>query len=191
MHAHLWIQDDHGTWTALHLEGSGWWIEADPATPGRPRPSRTPSSDRAPAAFVTESHGPDGNSVWVLMTRPAPAVRVNATPVPTGLRTLTDRDELRVAGMTPMYFSTERLPSVEILQGTADDPGICPRCRLPLIPNRPVVRCPGCDLTYHEEETAPNDEEERRNCWTYRPVCQSCDHPTNPQAGYRWTPADM
>jgi hypothetical protein len=104
---------------------------------------------------------------------------VNGLPLRAGLRTLQDRDELRVPGLGPLYFSTERIARIEPLP-TEPDALSCPRCRDRIAAGSPAVRCPGCGLWHHQTEDRP--------CWTYAETCALCPQPTAADAGYRWTP---
>ena len=118
---------------------------------------------------------------WLLLSRPGD-VTVNGLPVPGGLRVLSDRDEIRVQGSSPVYFSTETLAAVESLPAS-DQEVVCARCRQAIEPDTSAVRCPGCGLWHHASDEYP--------CWTYAPTCALCPQPTDDGAGFQWTPEDL
>lgn len=155
--AHLWQHDDTADdrWTPVPL--------ASKAT--------LPGS----SACVTTARTPDGEA-WVLFGDAT--VRVNGTPLETGIAVLHDRDEV-MAGGARVFFSTERLTTVTIFEG-ADRAVFCPRCKLEITAGTPVVRCPSCGILHHESADY--------NCWTYTERCAMCDQPTALDAGYRFTP---
>jgi len=92
----------------------------------------------------------------------APGVAVNGVPLQARIRVLADRDEIRVAGLGRVFFSTEQLACVAPFTG-ADTPTFCPRCKQAVTAGSPVVRCPTCERWYHQSEEYP--------CWTYTDRC--------------------
>lgn len=111
------------------------------------------------------------------------AVRVNQSPVVSGLRVLRHRDAIRIGQAPVLYFTTERLARVETFPGF-DQPTHCPRCRREILAGDAVVQCPACKITMHE---MPANE---RGCWSYATTCV-CGGPTDFSAGYQWHPGDL
>ena len=116
---------------------------------------------------------------WHLLADEASGVAVNGYGLSGGMRTLQDRDEIRVPGTGSLFFSTERLAAIESLPETARDV-CCPRCRQTVSPGTPAVRCPGCGVWHHASTELA--------CWTYAPGCAMCGQLTAMDAGYQWTP---
>jgi hypothetical protein len=116
---------------------------------------------------------------WHLLADEASGVTVNGYRLSGGLRTLLDKDEIRVPGAGTVFFSTERLATVEPLPDTARDV-CCPRCRQAVSPAASAVRCPSCGVWHHQSPEL--------SCWTYAPGCAMCGQLTALDAGYQWTP---
>ena len=116
---------------------------------------------------------------WHLLAPEASEVTVNGYRLSGGLRTLQDRDEIRIPGVGTLFFSTERLATVEPLPESARDV-CCPRCRQTVTPGTNAVRCPGCGVWHHASPELA--------CWTYAPGCAMCGQLTAMDAGYQWTP---
>jgi hypothetical protein len=123
-----------------------------------------------------------GADEWALISAAHHNTCVNGVRVMTGLTILADRDEIRPAGGPTWFFSTEIQARVEPFPGS-EARGFCPRCKLPIAEGTPAVHCPGCGLWYHQSDEFP--------CWTYAPQCTACPQPTEPGAGWRWTPEDL
>ena len=123
----------------------------------------------------------EGQPVWVLIAGWEREVAVNGIPLKTGLRVLADRDEIRLGGQEPMYFSAESLATVTIFAG-AERPVYCGRCRQELRAGDACVRCPRCGVYYHQTEEFP--------CWTYAERCAFCPQPTALDTGLAWTPEE-
>ncbi len=117
---------------------------------------------------------------WMLVG--SGSVRINGTPLAAGIRVLRDRDEIRLNGGPPVYFSTERLARVEPFPG-AERQVFCPRCKLPIETGAPAVLCPGCSTWFHQTTDLP--------CFTYAETCPLCDHQTTLDGEYRWTPEEL
>ena len=99
-----------------------------------------PDAPDAPGAGAFLSRAPNaGQEGWLLFTPAAQPVLVNGEPVFLGLRALRDRDELRLPGAAPMYFSTEHRVAIEPFTGLAE--GRCPRCTKVIELLTPAVRC--------------------------------------------------
>jgi len=116
---------------------------------------------------------------WVLVG--PPAVRVNGSPLDTGIRALRDRDEL-LAGGVRTFFSTEVLATV-VPFPQSEKTTFCARCKLAITSGAPAVQCPQCGVWHHQSEELP--------CWTYAPRCAMCDQPTALDAGFRWMPEEL
>jgi len=121
------------------------------------------------------------NGGWHLLVPPFANVRVNGEPVLLGIRALRDRDEIRVPGAAPLFFSSEELMAIEPFAGSAE--AKCPRCTKPIAPQSPAVRCRGCNTFYHQSEARP--------CFNYggdHPICVICGADTVLSGEFSWTP---
>lgn len=177
--AHFWIRQQE-EWAVVPLQHGA----AVPA-PLRLSDLRRAAGEHAPAheaVFMPGSSGGNGRTDWHLMTRSRTGVLVNGQPVVAGLRTLADRDEIRVRGAAPMYFSTERIAGPGPMPETGH-PVSCPRCRQLIVPGTIAVQCPACDLWHHAADELP--------CWTYADRCALCSQSTSPDAGFLWTPEQV
>lgn len=174
--AQLWVRD-LGEWAIVDLDGIarraidfGSWASdgsaSDPAG-GGPR-------------LVRIEDGVD--PLWVLLTPPGTPVSLNGLRLLTGFRILRDRDEIRLGGGSPLYFSTETLAKVLPLPDGGRDTS-CPRCKQVIEAGKPAVRCPGCGVWHHASEEYP--------CWTYAPTCALCPRPTGEDTGFQWTPEGL
>ncbi|HLG05507.1 MAG TPA: hypothetical protein VI383_05090 [Gemmatimonadales bacterium] len=164
---HIWIEQSP-EWFVLPLEREELALSDIP-----------PRQDRG--ALLVKS-APSGRPEWHLLARDDSGITVNGLPLFSGVRTLLDRDEIGVPGLGPLFFSTERLARVEPLP--AAGPEIhCPRCRQPVAPGTPAVRCPSCEVWHHSSEELP--------CWTYAETCALCRQSTAFDTGYQWTPEDL
>jgi len=125
-----------------------------------------------------------GYEAWLLLAARGMDAAINGLPLAGGLGVLSDRDEIRWKGSPTLYFSTETLARVEPLPDS-DHEMICPRCRQPIEPGSPAVRCPrrSCGVWHHASE--------RYGCWAYAATCALCPQPTPLDAGYQWTPEDV
>jgi hypothetical protein len=175
--AHLWVRHA-GEWAVLPLDRTPLTLTAirdatDSAAPAAGCPM--------PRAVLARTGSPD-RAVWHLVAAPDSGVRVNGLPLAAGLRVLADRDEVRAPGLESLFYSTERLAAVEPLPELGGEVS-CPRCRQPIAPASPAVRCPGCNLWHHETGELP--------CWTYAPTCALCPQSTASDAGFRWTPEEV
>ncbi len=158
--AHLWLPAD-----------DGWSPSPLPLTNGGVRPPGA-----ADALLV--SVGGDERE-WALITRASTAVTINGCRMAGGLHLLRDRDEIRLGLGQPWFFSTETLAVVDVAP-PSDVARKCPRCKQDIAAGSKAVRCPGCDVWYHQSAKLP--------CWTYAETCALCEQPTQFEAGYRFTP---
>jgi len=74
-------------------------------------------------------------------------------PLHAGIRVLADRDEIRVAGLGRVYFSTERLACVTRFPGAATPRSV--RAANKTSPPVAAVRCPACQRWYHQSDEYP------------------------------------
>jgi hypothetical protein len=103
-------------------------------------------------------------------------------PVPSGIRVLSHRDELRLTGVAGRaFFSLEGFARVDPFAGV--EGSRCPRCQQPIELETPAVCCPQCRVWHHESEEF--------SCWTYSATCALCNQPTEFEAGFRWTPDEV
>ena len=145
-----------------------------------PLPGATPAT---PTGAVLRRAAPGTpNSDWLLLTPPTLLVRVNGEPVALGIRALRDKDELRIPGGAPVFFSTEQLVAVEPFSGSPE--GKCPRCTKPFASNSPAVRCGECNTWYHQIEG--------RQCYTYKenPICVVCGADAVVTSEFTWVPEE-
>lgn len=179
--AHLWVKDDGGEWAALPLEGEVYALSE-----GRPRRVEACADGESCAAVVLvrrEGSARGARGGWFVVAEPGARVKVNGRPVSAGLRALSDRDELAVAGVGLFYFSTETLAAVRTFAGAERGGAACPRCKQPLEEGASAVRCPQCGVWHHQTDELP--------CWTYAEVCALCPQPTALDAQFRWTPEEL
>jgi hypothetical protein len=174
--AHLWFRGSEGedVWSAMPLNGRAVDVAAVP-----PRAlTEALRLDEEPAVVMVRAES-GGASAWVLMLAGDADVRVNGFAPVAGMRVLQDRDEIRIGGAQPLFFSAETLAHIEEFPG-AERAVFCGRCRQPMKKGEPAVRCPGCGIWYHQTESLP--------CWTYAETCGFCPHPTALDAGFGWIP---
>lgn len=178
--SHLWIKDGEGIWIDHPLDADGVSIG-----PGGPAPL-------AARALLCRRSGPvlaktrvaRDLECWVLLDGSASRVRVNGVPLRIGVRVLADRDAIALGDVRVMFFSSERLAQIVPFPGR-DDGTCCIRCKLPLEPGVPSVRCPApaCGFWHHQCDDTP--------CWTYTESCAGCGHPTAFESGFQWSPSEL
>jgi hypothetical protein len=167
--AHLWVEDaSTGTaepdWVVRPLDGE----------------SAVPLPLTRAAALLLCSRKAAGES-WLVMNLAPSGVALNGAPLRAGIRMLADRDEIRIAGLGRVFYSSERLARVQPLPG-ADRRIDCPRCMQEIHAGTPAVCCPRCERWMHMSDEFP--------CWGYSETCL-CGHPSALDAGYQWTPNDL
>lgn len=178
----LWIPklDDGGAgWAALPLAGSAYrFTDTVPFV----RRAEAPAGLGQNAMLVRVIQERAEN--WLLVVPRGARLWVNGQKPPLGVHALAERDEIRFGNGRRLYFSAERLPQVVPFPGAAQEI-ICARCRTPIAKGTPSVCCPGCGTWCHQSEELA--------CWGYPGTthCPLCDHPNDPEAGYRWTPDDV
>ena len=165
--AHLWLPEKD-QWLARALTGDGF------ALPGSPAP--------LPSGVVLRRAGA-ADDAWYLLSPPAASVRVNGEAVPLGIRALRDKDEIRVAGAAPVFFSTEKLVAVEPYSGPAG--ATCLRCAGVIELQSPAAQCPNCRCWYHQSA--------ERGCFTYgdAPICVQCGEEAAVNSEFRWMPEEV
>jgi len=136
---------------------------------------------RRGAVLVYPSPSNTRAATWMLLASADSGVRINGALLENGIRVLADRDVIRVANLSAMYFSTERLARIEAYPET--EPVFCPRCKMMISKGDSAVCCPQCGVWHHEQVAGGE------GCWNYAETCALCDQSTNlDSAGYRWTP---
>jgi hypothetical protein len=173
--AHLWRREtNEDRWAVIPLESDG--IALSPLR-RRLTPARRGEKliDAVVLLPVTEARG-DG---WVLITATGAEVGINGLPLMSGIRVLSDRDEISIGGRGSYFFSTETLATIEPF-ASAERRLFCPRCKDELAPGDASVKCPQCRLIHHQSDDRP--------CWIYAETCAGCSQRSDLQSGYRWTP---
>jgi hypothetical protein len=126
-----------------------------------------------------------GGETWLLVG--GRSVRVNGIPLLAGICLLEHRDEIRVDGLEPVWFSTEKLARIQPFPGS-DQRTECPRCKLEIKRGHAAVRCPapGCGAWVHM------DPEDELPCWQYgqSKTCPSCEEPNLLAETWTWLPDD-
>ena len=175
--AHLWVTTETNEWAVLPLDDGAFTFTATP-----PQPVCHPLGDgEVSSALLVRARGPDA-ATWVLIAGAGLGVSVNGLPLATGMRVVADRDEIRIPGVSCLYFSTESLARVEEFCGS-DQTLFCPRCKQKVEKGEAAVKCPACGVWHHQTEEL--------NCWTYSEVCALCAQATDLNAGFLWTPEDL
>lgn len=195
---HLFVQDDSNRWTVLPLTNDVYRLSLpDPQQAARRAAQASSPAARSPVvestrigritrkgALLLKRNGAEAQASladWTLLTGTGTRLRLNGVAIAIGIATLRHRDELRLNGSLPLYFSTERLVRVETYR--ADDSPRCPRCTLPVELGDPSVCCPACRVLHHQHP--------ERECWTYTESCALCDQRSDLAAGYRWSPEGL
>ncbi len=176
----LWIKNEDGAWADHALENDFVAIGPGTATPMVAPDARGCNSGTA-LIRCGDAHGFDR---WLLICAPTSRARVNGARVPIGVRVLADRDAIALGDRQILFFSSEQLARVLPFPGK-DDHTSCIRCKLPLEPGTPAVRCPSpeCGFWHHQSDD--------QSCWTYTAACASCGHPTAFDAGFQWSPWEL
>ncbi len=176
--AHPWVTTEARQWAVLPLEDDALTLTTSP-----PQPISHPlAEDEALSnVLLARTCGAEGVT-WVLIAGAGSGVCVNGLPLATGLRVVSDRDEIRIPGLSNLYFSTESLARVEEFSGSGQIL-FCPRCKQEIEKESMAVRCPSCRVWHHQTQEL--------NCWTYSEVCALCTYATDINAGFRWTPEEL
>jgi hypothetical protein len=203
--AQLFIQDGSREWSVLPLTEDLYRISLSGSKTGLDQkaaraveslpvpvvePTRIESIAREGALLLrrdgsretsNDTEPPASSAGWAVLTGPGTRIRVNGVAIAVGIATLRHRDEIGFECGAPLYFSTERLASVETY--TASDSPRCPRCTLPIEAGDLYVRCPGCNVLHHQ---LPD-----RECFSYSPSCALCDQSSSLAADFRWSPGGL
>ena len=175
--AHLWVRDETENWAVLPLEHDAFSLNAEST---RPIARRLGDGEALSEVLLIRSDSGQANS-WVLIANATSGVSVNGIPLATGIRVVSDRDQIRVPGAREFYFSTETLARIEQFPGS-EQTIFCPRCKQEIEKGTSAVKCPGCGVWHHETDEL--------NCWTYAEGCALCAQPTDMSSGFRWTPEE-
>jgi len=173
--AHLWIREESTHWRVFPLNPA-----ATIAVSVMP-----PREVEAPAeGVVLLRAGVAAPGAWVMIADRSHEIRINGLFLPTGIRRLFDRDEIRVDRMAPMFFSTEELAAITEFPG-AERKIFCPRCKQEIARGDAAVKCPSvhCGVWYHQSPEL--------SCWTYSDKCALCGQATSLEAGYAWCPGEI
>lgn len=170
--AHCWVQKTELDRPPIGA-AAAWDILSLDAEAAVPLPSSA-----AAAALLLRSRSSDGD-LWLLLALAPGRVALNGVPLQSGIRVLTDQDEISLGAAGRMFFSTERLAAIQPCTSTHPDLR-CARCRRPIPLQSDAVACPNCNVWHHQTERLP--------CWTYAPGCALCGHASELNGVYRWTP---
>ncbi|MCX6538591.1 MAG: hypothetical protein NT151_06635 [Acidobacteria bacterium] len=170
--ASLWMRGETGKKVEVPIGGRTVALTAGPGV-----------ATAAPSAGTTLIRaGAEPSSPWVLIADHAVHATVNGEPIPTGIRVLDSRDEIR-CGPTAAVFTDEHHARVEPFPGAAN-PVRCARCTCDIAPASPAIRCPVCNSWYHQQEHGDFP------CWTAVPFCQACGCATTTD-GDGWEPEEF
>ena len=187
--AGMWHEDETGDWIESVVPHHTRYVVAETTRAGlalrlTARKRINPTSRFLGAAnmlFLVRT-GMANAENWFVLPGPATQLRLNGSPVTTGMAHLADKDVLAFESNPAEHiFTTERLAVVECYAGAASL--FCPRCKLPLVPGQNFVACPSCRVIHHQDESID------KLCWTYADGCANCYRDTgltNPT--YSWTP---
>ena len=176
--AHLWTRDDSG-WIAHTLSRKMYDLSAFGGARTVSSASTSGEARGATAKLVRVDFA--GSEAWALMSASGSGVRIGGEKLPTGLRVLRDRDEIRSRAGEQYFFSIEALVAVTPFESPGRDV-FCGRCRQRIASGAPAVRCPGCGVWYDENDELP--------CWTYAETCAFCGRSTALDLGFAWSPED-
>jgi hypothetical protein len=176
----LWVNEGEGVWVHHPLDAD--FVVLSPGDPVRLVVGDAPSFGSGPVL----ARGPDarGFERWIILDASASRTRINGAPMPIGARVLADRDAISLGVGPTVFFSCERLAQA-VPFPEEDDRTCCIRCKLPLEPGTPAVRCPApeCGFWHHQCDDTP--------CWTYTESCAGCGHPTAFDSGFQWSPSEL
>ncbi len=209
--AHLFVErngahDAPAGWQPRRLDDrSPFPLNGPPFDPDCPEHERQ-GSERVPGAEPSQAPAPAvvaGVSAggrlprWLLLGPRSAGVSINGRPALLGIRVLENRDRIVVdcateASPREYYFSTEEPAAIEPFSGP---PVLCPRCKTPIEPGDPAVRCPVCGFWHHQIEPSaqahPDEPSRQRPCWTYLDRCANCGAPTALDGALTWTPDEL
>jgi len=176
---HLWFETTQGDWAIQTLSGESCLKLGNGA---EARLEATPGETAAEEIRILPAANGAGPQSWVLLGSRTVPVHINGEPLWLGLRTLRDKDEIRV-GSERCFFSTEELAHVVPFQGLAQ-PAFCPRCKQRIEPGDLSVCCPNCRSWHHQTDKFP--------CWRYSEFCALClQQSTALDTDYSFTPETL
>lgn len=171
--ATIWSRNEEMEWAPRELPSDGLALFSiiGPGSVEKPMES-------GPALRPLASPRP----TWILLAPAGDDVTVNGESVPTGIRTLRDRDVIQLDDRGPVYFSSERLARVTSCPKT-ERAIYCARCKTLIEAGSPAVECPRCSAWHHQTAKLP--------CFRYDETCSLCQQPTDFDAGFSWCPEDL
>ena len=177
----LFFRDDAKDWQVIALSNACVELRSS-----NPVSRATPQAADPARPVLLRLSEPPRDERWTLLCAPVGQVQVNGAPVPTGIRLLADRDSIDLGNGHTLFFSAEKIAEIVPFPNDVPD-ACCARCKLPIEPGSPAVRCPAseCRVWHHASE------EKTHCCWTYADTCALCGHPTDMDAGLQWSPADL
>lgn len=107
---------DSGEWHQTPLDRQTLRLSGAPAPVTVARGDATPHGP-SPLLFRSDSGGAER---WFILSPPPSPVRVNGRPLCSGLALLSHRDAIQLGAAPPLYFSAERLATVEPFPGGPD-----------------------------------------------------------------------
>lgn len=176
--SHLWVKENDSDWAVFPLDTD--LVRLAPEGPAPLMGRKRLSCLCDPLLMRTQDSC--GQERCVLLSPPRHGARVNGQRVLVGVCVLSDRDVIALGSGQTVWFSSERRAEVVPFTG---EHASCIRCKLPLEPGTPAVLCPapGCGFWHHQSEDKP--------CWSYTDGCAACGYPTDLNAGFQWSPADL
>ena len=182
--AHIWQRHKSNTqrWAPVLLPGN--CIAVLTGDPDDPITAGNNDCDGKKSAYIIRHSNIDGCENWILYISPQNRVSINGISIDMGIKSLHDRDEIKVGESGPLYFSTETLAQVEEFPGIGKT-AQCPRCQQNIDVGDPAVRCPQCGVWHHQNEEL--------NCWTYGPRCAACSEQDTEleNTNFNWTPEEL
>jgi len=172
---HLWMSQDPPSWSILNLTQPVTLLSAADGVPLSPADDSLTVQAIRLVACPNEEH--------VLIAPRDVRIRINGDPLDTGIRALSDRDEIRVGPAGHLFYSTEAVAAVVPFP---EDSMPCARCGDPIVKGEPAVRCPepNCRAWHHQK---PGLE-----CWTFENTpCARCDRTTTLDGALRFRPEDL
>ena len=165
----LWVNEGEGVWVDHPLDAD--FVALSPGRPVRLVGGDAPSFGSGPV--LARALDRRGIERWIILGASASRTLINGAPMHIGARLLDDRDAIALGNGCTVFFSCEHLAEVVPFPGEGNRT-CCIRCKLPLAPDAPSVRCPGpeCGFWHHQCDDTP--------CWTYTESCASCGYPTIP-----------
>jgi hypothetical protein len=184
------VSDEAGTrWRAHELRADAYLLRVADADTDAERTlgamtvvlERADEVSPGDVLLLRSEHETDVGHHFCLVAAPGRGLLINGEPLASGIAVLRHRDEIRLGGRPPAYFSSERLAQIETYRDT-DGPR-CPRCAQTISPGDACVRCPSCEVLHHQRPDRP--------CWTHIERCALCQQPTDLESGLCWAPDEL